>query len=142
LRAIAERHAADHDVYHIGHAQARACAQRVERLAGPAEHYGVTGLTPPAGDSPGIVHELRQATAGLLGRTQPAGQLLVTDLRKLYLAAQATELAWVILSQSAQAARDPELLGAASAGTQGATVCAKWLRTRIKEAAPQVYVGD
>jgi hypothetical protein len=141
LRTIAERHAADHDVYHLGHAQARACAQRIEQLAGPAEHYGVTGLTTPAGNSPGIVEELRHATADLLGRTKPSGQLLVADLRTLYLVAQSTELAWVILAQSAQAARDATLLAAATAGKEGTTVCAKWLRTRIKEAAPQAYVA-
>jgi hypothetical protein len=141
LRKATERHAADHDVYHIGHAQARACAQRIEQLAGPAERYGVTKLTPPADHSTTLVEDVRHTAADLLGRAKPTGLLLVADLRKLYLTAQATELAWVILSQSAQAARDAALLAAARSGQEGVTVCAKWLRTRIKEAAPQVYVA-
>jgi hypothetical protein len=141
LRATAERHAADHDVYHIGHAQARACAQRVEQLAGPARRYGVDELSPPASSSSRIAEEVRHTAAELLGRAKPSGLLLVADLRKLYLTAQATELAWVMLSQSAQAARDAALFTAAGAGVEGTTVCAKWLRTRIKEAAPLAYVA-
>jgi hypothetical protein len=67
--------------------------------------------------------------------------LLLSDLRKLYLTAQATELAWVILLQATQAVRDPDLLDTATECHQRATMCAKWIRTRIKEAAPQVYAA-
>jgi hypothetical protein len=141
LRKTAERHAADHDIYHLGHSQARACAQRMEQLGPHAERHGVTPPEAPTSTSPTLVEGMRHATADLLGRAKPTGQLLVADLRKLYLAAQATELAWVILAQSAQAARDAALLAAASTGKDGTTVCAKWLRTRIKEAAPQVYAA-
>jgi len=141
LRKVAERHAADHDVYHLGHAQARACAQRIEQLAPHAERYGLTPPTPPASTSPAVVKQVRHTAADLLARAKPSGQLLVADLRKLYLAAQSAELAWVVLAQSAQAARDGDLLAAASTGKEGTTVCAKWLRTRIKEAAPLVYAA-
>ena len=141
LRVVAERHAAEHDMYHVGHAQARACAQRFEQLAPHAERYGLTPPKPPASESSGLVEDLRHTTANLLGRTKPSGELLVHDLRQLYLNAQATELAWVILSQSARAVRDPDLLTVATSGQEAVTVCAKWLRTRIKEAAPQVYAA-
>jgi anaerobic selenocysteine-containing dehydrogenase len=104
-------------------------------------HTRTTPPEAPTSTSPTLVEGMRHATADLLGRAKPTGQLLVADLRKLYLAAQATELAWVILAQSAQAARDGALLAVASAGKDGTTVCAKWLRTRIKEAAPQVYAA-
>jgi hypothetical protein len=141
LRTVAERHAAEHDIYHIGHAQARACAQRIEQLTPHAERYGLTRPTVPASESPGIIEEVRHKTANLLGRTKTSGELLLADLKKLYLAAQATELAWTILAQSAQGARDRELLTAATTGQEKSTVCAKWVRTRIKEAAPQVYAA-
>ena len=47
-------------------------------------------------------------------------------------------IAWVILAQAAQAVRDRELLRVASLCHQEAEARGKWLRTRIKESAPQV----
>jgi hypothetical protein len=141
LRTVAERHAAEHDIYHVGHAQARACGERIEQLGPHAERYDATRHTPPSPESPGLLEELRHKGSELLGRTKVSGQLLLTDLRKLYLSAQAAELAWTVLVQSAQAVRDRELLHTALAGQERAAMCAKWLRTRIKETAPQVYAA-
>ena len=141
LRTVAERHAAEHDVYHIGHSQALACGQRIEQLAPHAQRYGAAERTAPPARSPGLLEEARHKGAELLGRSKASGQLLLSDLRKLYLTAQATELAWVILLQATQAVRDPDLLDTATECHQRATMCAKWIRTRIKEAAPQVYAA-
>ena len=51
---------------------------------------------------------------------------------------QEAEIAWVILAQAAQAVRDHELLQVASLCHEEAEARGKWLRTRIKESAPQV----
>ncbi|MFL5982405.1 MAG: hypothetical protein ACJ74R_11935, partial [Gaiellaceae bacterium] len=67
-----------------------------------------------------------------------SGLLLLRDLRNLYLSAQEAEIAWVILAQAAQAVRDRELLQTVSLCHEEAEARGKWLRTRIKEAAPQV----
>jgi hypothetical protein len=139
LRTVAERHAAEHDIYHVGHAQALACGQRIEHLAPHAERYGAAKPTPPSSTSSGLVEELRHKSSELLGRSKTSGQLLLADLRTLYLAAQGTELAWVVLVQSARAVRDAELIDVATECQERATACAKWLRTRIKETAPLVY---
>ncbi|MFL6011692.1 MAG: hypothetical protein ACJ734_07880, partial [Gaiellaceae bacterium] len=40
LRAIGERHAVEHDLYHLGHTLAKQCADHLERLAPFAERYG------------------------------------------------------------------------------------------------------
>jgi len=141
LRTVAERHAAEHDVYHLGHSQARACGQRIEQLAPHAQRYGAAQRTAPPAQSPGLLEEVRHKGAELLGRSKSSGQLLLTELRKLYLTAQATELAWVILLQATQAVRDPDLLETATECHERATMCAKWVRTRIKETAPQVYAA-
>jgi cell division septum initiation protein DivIVA len=141
LRTVAERHAAEHDVYHLGHSQARSCGERIEQLAAHAERYGAGKRTPPRPQSPGLIEEIRHKGSELLGRSTTAGQLLLTDLRELYLVAQANELAWVILLQSGQAVRDRDLLETATECHEHATMCAKWVRTRIKETAPQVYAA-
>jgi hypothetical protein len=81
---------------------------------------------------------LRRKSSELLSRSEAPGLLLLSDLRELYLSAQGAELAWTVLGQAAKVARDQELVAVASAGAEGAVRCVKWLRTRIKEAVPQI----
>jgi hypothetical protein len=130
LRAVGERHAAEHDLYHLSHTLAKQCAEHIERLSPFAERYGASSGDGGVAESP--------KSAELLGRSESAGLLLLRDLRNLYLTAQAAEIAWAILSQAAKAVRDRELLATVSSCHQEAETCGKWLRTRIKESAPQV----
>jgi hypothetical protein len=139
LLAVGERHAAEHDVYHLGHTLARQAADHVTQMTPFAERYRLTRPAPAqAGDSPGILETLRQKGSQLMGRTESAGMLLLRDLRETYLLAQAAEIAWIVLQQAALAVRDGELLDVISACHEETETCAKWLRTRIKETAPQV----
>ncbi len=140
LRTIGERHAVEHDLYHLGHTLARQCADHLERLAPFAERYGASAAEAPA-ESPSALETLRRKSAELLGRSELSGMLLLRDLRNLYLSAQEAEIAWVILAQAAQAARDRELLQVVSLCHEEAEARGKWLRTRIKESAPQVLVA-
>jgi hypothetical protein len=139
LVAVGERHAAEHDVYHLGHSLARQAADHVTRLTPFAERYHLTRPTPRGvGDPPGILETVRHKGAQLIGRAETSGMLLLRDLRETYLLAQATEIAWIILQQAALAVRDGDLLDVISACHEQTETCAKWLRTRIKETAPQV----
>jgi hypothetical protein len=139
LLAVGERHATEHDVYHLGHPLARQAADHVTRLTPFAERYNMAPPAPPqAGDSPRILETLRHKGSQLMGRTESAGMLLLRDLRETYLLAQATEIAWIILQQAALAVRDGELIDVISGCHEETETCAKWLRTRIKQAAPQV----
>ena len=138
LRAIGELHAVEHDLYHLGHMLARQCAEHLERLTPFADRYGGDHAGDSAGESPRILETLRRKNAEFLGRSETSGLLLLRDLRNLYLTGQEAEIAWVILVQAAQAVRDRELLQMASFCQEGAEARAKWLRTRIKESAPQV----
>jgi hypothetical protein len=138
LRAVGERHAAEHDLYHLGHTLARQCAEHLQRLAPFAERYGASADGGAVPESPGVMEALRRRGSELLGRSEASGLLLLKDLRSLYLSAQEAEIAWVILMQAAKAVRDPELLDAASSCQKAAEARGKWLRTRIKESSPQV----
>jgi hypothetical protein len=137
LRVTGERHAVEHDLYHLGHTLADGCSQRLERLAPFAERYGA-GRREARTRSPGPIEALRHKSAELLGRSEVSGVLLLRDLKELYLTAQETELDWVVLAQVAQAVRDRELLRVASECHEEAQECGKWLRTRLKELSPQV----
>ncbi len=64
--------------------------------------------------------------------------VLLLDLRDAYLTARNAEIAWVTLLQTAKAARHVGREEVASSCREEAESTAKWLRTRIKQSAPQV----
>ena len=86
----------------------------------------------------GLLETVRRKSSELLGRSEASGLLLLADLRSLYLSAQEAEITWVILLQAAKAVRDRDLLETATSCQHEAETRGKWLRTRIKEASPQV----
>ena len=138
---VGERHAVEHDVYHLGHTLAKQCADHLERLAPFAERYGASPAADRVDESPGLLETLRHKSSELLGRSETSGLLLLRDLRNLYLTAQEAELAWIILAQAAQAVRDGELLREVTLCHEEAEMRGKWLRTKIKESAPQVLAS-
>ena len=141
LRTVGERHAVDHDLYHLGHTLASQCAEHVERLEPFAVRYGAVTKAAGGGDANGLLEALRRRTSELLGHSEHSGLLLLHDLKNLYLVAQEAELAWVILGQAAKAVRDAELLEVVGECEEEAQARAKWVRTRLKAAAPQVLAA-
>lgn len=77
----------------------------------------------------------------VLGRHKLSRTMLLDDLQHIYLCTHRAELAWVILVQAAKAARDQELLTVAQGGREEAERRWKSVRTRVKEASPQVLVA-
>jgi hypothetical protein len=141
LRVTGERHASESDLYHLGHTLARQCAEHLRALAPFAERYGAKPAPDDLDASPGLLETVRRKSAEVVGRSEAAGLMLMADLRELYLAAQHAELAWVVLLQAAKASRDAELIEVVTGCHEETEMCGKWLRTRIKEAAPQVYAA-
>ena len=137
FRVIGERHAVEHDLYHLGHTLARQCADHLARLAPLAQRYGAPRAEMNA-ESPPVLEAVRHKSAELLGRSEMSGMLLLRDLRNLYLTAQYAEIAWTTLAQTAHAARDRELLQTVKLCHEHTEAQAKWLRTRIKQSSPQV----
>jgi hypothetical protein len=123
LQIVAERHAAEHDLYHLGHTLAQQSGAHVQQLAPFAEKYGVTPHPEGIRESPSVISAVRQKSAELMGRSEPAGLLLLRDLRHLYLTAQQAEIAWVILMQAARAIRDAELQPVAETCREQAETC-------------------
>jgi hypothetical protein len=138
LQTVAERHAVEHDIYHLGPTLAQQCADHVQQLTPFAKTYGVTLHPERISEPPGVLSTLRQKSAELIGRSEESGLLLLRDLRHLYLTAQQAEIAWVILEQGAQAVRDAALLHVAETCHEQTETCGKWLRSRIKESSPQI----
>jgi hypothetical protein len=129
FREVGAAHGDEVDVAHICERLAAQCDDHAERLAPFAERYGEDAPTEPER----LHSELfRGARSGGLG--------LLRDLHDLYLMATECDLAWTLVGQAAQGARDRELV-ATVADCEGATaIQLKWLKTRLKETAPQALV--
>jgi hypothetical protein len=141
LRKIGERHAVEHDLYHLSHTLARQCRQHLEQLRPFAARYGAADVETDVAETPVLLERMRHKASEMLGRSEATGMLLLRDLRNLYLQAQEAEIAWVILAQAAQAARDRDLLTVVTEIHEDAETRGKWLRTRIKDASPQILVA-
>jgi hypothetical protein len=129
FREVAEAHADEADVEQLCRKLAAECDDHANRLEPFAARYGED-----APDEPDRLHSelFRGPRSGGLG--------LLRDLHDLYLMATECDVAWTLVGQAAQGARDRELL-AVVARCEGATATQlKWLRTRMKEAAPQALV--
>jgi hypothetical protein len=73
-------------------------------------------------------------------RADRGGLGLLRDLHDLYLMATECEVTWALVGQAAQGARDRDLLEV-SQGCDGEVAAQlKWLRTRMKQAAPQALL--
>jgi hypothetical protein len=141
LRTIAERHASDVDVYHVAHLLASRCSHQLELLAPHAERYGA--YAPTDADTGRTGSEgTRRLASPLPVQDEAPGVVLLLDLQLLYRVAHGAELAWVVLLQVAQAARDERLVSAAREGREEAERRWKWLRTKIKESCPQVLLAS
>ena len=106
------------------------CDAHAERLAPFADRYGE--------------ERRRRARAAALASSSRAPRRaalgLLRDLQDLYLMATECDIAWTVVGQAAQGVRDGELLDVVQALRGGDRDPAKWLRSRMKEAAPQALV--
>ena len=141
-RKVGERHATEHDLYHLCHTLARQCEGQAAALASHAERH--------AGDVPGESEEgpresllagLRRVTAAAVGRSPMSGLVLLRDLRQLHLTIEEAAMLWLIVGQGAQAARDRELLVLVDHCREEITQQLMWISSRVKETAPQVLLS-
>ena len=65
---------------------------------------------------------------------------LLRDLHDLYLIACECDIAWTLIGQAAQGARDRELLAVVQTCEAETAIQINWARSRMKEAAPQALV--
>jgi hypothetical protein len=129
FRQVGDAHAAEPDLYHLSHTLADQCAQHAERLAWFVDRYGE--------DAPSEPERLHSE---LFKGTRSGGLGLLRDLQDLYLMATECDIAWTMIDQAAQGARDPDLVAVVKACEGETATQLKWLKTRMKQAAPQALV--
>jgi hypothetical protein len=129
LRAVAQGHRDEVDVFHTCHRLAEQCDTHAARLAPIAARYRRGGDPSPERLHSAIFQGPRTGGLGLL-----------RDLQDLYLMAAECDLAWTVVGQAAQGTRDAELLDVVSGCDAETARQLAWARSRIKEAAPQALV--
>jgi hypothetical protein len=129
FREVGEAHAAEADVFHLTRTLARQCEDQAERLTEFVERYGEE-----AEEEPERLH------AELFAGARSGGLGLLRDLHDLYLMAAQCDIAWTLVGQAARGLRDEELVALVSACEEETATQMRWLRTRMKQAAPQALV--
>jgi hypothetical protein len=129
FREVAESHAEDAAVLHVAQKLARQCDSHAERLHPFAERYGEEAPEEPERLHSDLFKGTREGPIGLL-----------RDLHDLYVMAAEVDMAWTLVAQGAQGARDRELLKVVQECEEETTTQMDWLRTQMKQAAPQALV--
>lgn len=129
MRKVGEAHMADADIYHATATLARQCEAHAEGLAPFVDRYGEGAPTEPDR----LYHQLFDGT-------REGGLGLLRDLHDLYVMASACDIAWTMIWQAAQGARDTELLAIVESCERQTAMQIKWVKTRMKQAAPQALL--
>jgi hypothetical protein len=128
-REVARRHSDEPDVYGTCQLLAEQCDSHVRRLAPFVEQYGETEQDDPQDLHRDLFDKPRDGSLGFL-----------LDLHNLYLMANEADISWTVMGQAARGARDQALLEAVGECEANTAVQLKWLKTRIKQSAPQTLL--
>ena len=129
FREVASAHGDEPDVSVLCHKFARQSDQHAAKLAPFVDRYGE--------DAP---REPERLHVDLFGGPRSGGLGLLRDLHDLYLMATECDLAWTLVGQAAQGARDHDLLAVVRRCEGETATQLLWLRGRMKQAAPQALV--
>lgn len=129
FRKVADGHAEEDDVYHTCNTLAKQCETHAEQLKPFVDRYGEEAPEEPNR----LYHDL-------FDETRSGGLGLLRDLHDLYLMASTCDISGTMIGQAAQGARDRELLEIVNACDGQTATQIKWLRTRMKQAAPQALL--
>ena len=129
FRKVADGHAADADIYHTCRTLAKQCDAHAEALKPFVDRYGEQ----KSGEPDRLYHDfLEETRSGSFG--------LLRDLQDLYMVANFCDITWTMIGQAAQGVRDPELLEVVNSCEGQTSTQIKWLKTRMKQAAPQTLL--
>jgi hypothetical protein len=126
---VAEGHADEPDVFHMCHKLHGESERHAAALKTAVNRYGEDAPQEPDRLHSEIFRGTRQGGLGLL-----------RDLQDLYLMAAECDITWMVVGQAAQGARDSDLIEVVSHCEKETAIQLKWLRTRMKEAAPQALI--
>jgi hypothetical protein len=140
LLSMADRHKADHEIYHVARDLARWSQEHVAQLASIGDDFELR-LDRRARDGSGPLAALERKTSELVGRKPEPAMLLLADLRHLFRDASGVSLDWELLAQAAQAKKNQRLLALAQRCHPETLRQARWANTKLKETSPQTLTS-
>jgi len=129
MRAVAAAHQDEPDIFHLLGRLAEQCEGHAGQLQPFEQLYAKQ-----APDEPDALYSDRFNGP----RSGPIGVL--RDLHDLFVMTAECDLCWTLVAQGAQGARDEELLAVVRRCESETATQQAWLRTRLKQAAPQALV--
>ena len=129
FRKVGEGYVAEADVYHTCNTLAKQCEEHAVKLGPFVDRYGEKRDEEPERLYHELFDEIDEIRGGSLGL-----------LRDLYVMANFCDINWTMIGQAAQGTADKELLGVVSACEGETSTQIKWLKTRMKQAAPQTLL--
>ncbi|MBG0739059.1 hypothetical protein IV500_06555 [Paeniglutamicibacter antarcticus] len=130
-RQVANGHGEEPDVHFLCLTLAKQCDAHEQTLQAVVDRYGESAPE----DEPERLHAegLSETRSGPLG--------LLRDLQDLYLLASLVDVTWTMVKQAGAGLRDEQLLEVVSRCDQETETQLGWLRTRMKQAAPQALIA-
>jgi hypothetical protein len=128
-REVAAAHGDEPDVSVLCQKFAGQCDQHAAKLTPFVDRYGEE-----AAEEPERLH------SDLFAGTRTGGLGLLRDLHDLYLMASEVDISWTLVGQAAQGARDKALFETVTSCDGETALQIRWLRTRMKQAAPQALL--
>jgi len=129
FREVGDAHGDEPDVSAIARRLAGQCDAHAEVVEPFVGRYGED-----ADSGPDRLYSMQ------FNGTRSGGLGLLRDLHDLYLMATECDLSWTLVGQAAQGLRDADLLAVVRRCEGETVIQLNWLRTRMKEAAPQALV--
>jgi hypothetical protein len=133
LETVSDRHADEHEVYHVSRTLRAWSQTHIGRISQLAAARSID-VAAPDGESP---QQRPSAGCAAVGVSRTPGMELLEDLRWAYLSAADASTAWELVAQQAQATRDGELLGVVTACHPQTLRQLRWANTMLKAASPQ-----
>ncbi|MGK5450890.1 hypothetical protein [Streptomyces radiopugnans] len=140
LLRLSETHKTDHEVHHVARDLATWSQRHVRELAGPAADHGIR-LDEEPKEEWAAAEWLREKGSELVGRRSTPSLLLLRDLKRTYLKASDVSVDWELLAQTAQAAKDGELLALTKRCHPQTLRQQRWANAMIKVVSPQVLTS-
>lgn len=140
LLAIADRHVADHEIFHVARDIAGWSQEHVRRLAEAGREHGARLNPQPRWELPGVSGLARRAGTAL-ARRPASGLLLLADLRRVHRKAAGVSLDWELLAQAAQAMKQQPLVELAADCHPQTLRQMRWANAHLKVTSPQVIAS-
>lgn len=131
FRQVGEGHYEEPDVYHLCRMFAAQSEEQSRKLRPFADRYGEE-----VPDEPDLLRE------NFFGDgTRSGGLGLLRDLQDLYMMAHECDISWTVIGQAAKGVGDAKLNDTVDECEVETAAQIKWLKTRMKQAAPQALIA-